>query len=94
MPDRVIAAVERIAETDNQPLTEHGAPLFEWSPGVPIEDDELAPILLDNDGDPQTMRKTPTKTKERTRHFLAEKNPIPQTSEKESTCIPYVITCA
>ena len=53
MPDGVIAAVERIAETDNQPLTGHGAPLFEWSPGVPIEDDELVPILLDDDGDPQ-----------------------------------------
>jgi hypothetical protein len=36
MPDRVIAAVERISKTDNQPLTGHGAPLFEWSPGVPI----------------------------------------------------------
>jgi hypothetical protein len=36
MPDGVIAAVERIAKTDNQPLTGHGAPLFEWSPGVPI----------------------------------------------------------
>jgi hypothetical protein len=52
MPDRVIAAVERIAETNNQPLIGHGAPLFEWSPGVPIEDDELAPILLDDNGDP------------------------------------------
>jgi hypothetical protein len=54
MPNGVIAAVERIAETDNQPLIGHGAPLFEWIPYVPIEeDDELAPILLDNDGDPQ-----------------------------------------
>jgi hypothetical protein len=53
MPDRVIATVERIAETDNQPLTGHGAPLFEWSPGVPIEDNELALIRLDDNGDPQ-----------------------------------------
>jgi hypothetical protein len=53
MPDGVIAAVERIAETDNQPLTGHGAPLFEWSPSVLIEDGELAPVLLDDGGDPQ-----------------------------------------
>jgi hypothetical protein len=55
MPDGVIATVERIAQTDNQPLVGHGAPLFEWSPGVPIEDDELAPVVLDDDGDLQAF---------------------------------------
>jgi hypothetical protein len=55
MPDGVIATVERIAQTDNQPLVGQGAPLFEWSPSVPIEDDELAPIILNDNGDPQAF---------------------------------------
>jgi hypothetical protein len=53
MHNGVIAAVERIAETDNQPLIGHGARLFEWSPGVTIEEDKLALVLLDDHGDPQ-----------------------------------------
>jgi hypothetical protein len=39
MPDGVIAAVETMAENKGQPLIRHGAPLFEWSPGVTIEDE-------------------------------------------------------
>ncbi len=39
MPDGVVAAVERMAQDESQPLIGQGAPLFEWSPGVPIEED-------------------------------------------------------
>jgi hypothetical protein len=38
MPDGVIATVEQMAQAENQPLLGRGAPLFEWSPGVAIED--------------------------------------------------------
>jgi hypothetical protein len=38
MPDGVIATVEQMAQAENQPLLGRGAPLFEWSPGVEIED--------------------------------------------------------
>jgi hypothetical protein len=47
MPDRVITAVEHMAEDEQQPLVGHGEPLFEWSPGVAIEDNEQGPILQD-----------------------------------------------
>jgi hypothetical protein len=46
MPDGVVAAVERMAQDESQPLIRQGAPLFEWSPGVPIEEDAQAPILI------------------------------------------------
>jgi hypothetical protein len=39
MPDGVVAAVERMAQGESQPLIGQGAPLFEWSSGVPIEED-------------------------------------------------------
>jgi hypothetical protein len=45
MPDGVIAAVERMAEDEGQPLIGHTAPLLEWSPGVAIEDEDPAPEL-------------------------------------------------
>jgi hypothetical protein len=45
MPDGVIAAVELMAATENQPLVGPGAPLFEWSPGVAILDEEPEPII-------------------------------------------------
>jgi hypothetical protein len=45
MPDGVIAAAERMAEDEGQPLIGHGAPLFEWSPGAAIEDEDLTPVL-------------------------------------------------
>jgi hypothetical protein len=34
MPDSIIVLVELIAENERQPLVRHGAPFFEWSPGV------------------------------------------------------------
>jgi hypothetical protein len=46
MPDGVVAAVERMAQDESQPLIGQGAPLFEWSLGVPIEEDAQAPILI------------------------------------------------
>jgi hypothetical protein len=46
MPDGVVAAVERMAQDESQPLIGQGASLFEWSPGVPIEEDAQAPILI------------------------------------------------
>jgi hypothetical protein len=54
-PGGVVEAVKRIAQTDNQPLIGHGVPLFEWSPGVPIQDNVQAPILQDNNGDLQVF---------------------------------------
>ena len=39
MPDGVIAAVEEMGRIEQQPIIGHGAPLFEWSPGVIIADD-------------------------------------------------------
>jgi hypothetical protein len=45
MPGGVIASVERMAEDEGQPLIGHGAPLFEWSPGVAIEDEDPTPVL-------------------------------------------------
>ena len=38
MPDTVIAAVERMAEDEKQPLLAGGCPLFEWNPHHPIPD--------------------------------------------------------
>jgi hypothetical protein len=49
MPNGVIATVERMAQNENQPLLGRGAPLFERSPGVTIEDDEDIHIVQDND---------------------------------------------
>jgi hypothetical protein len=46
MPDGVVAAVERMAQDESQPLIGQGAPLFKCSPGVPIEEDVQAPILI------------------------------------------------
>jgi hypothetical protein len=46
MPDGVVAAVERKAQDESQPLIGQGAPLFEWSPCVPMEDDTQTPILI------------------------------------------------
>jgi hypothetical protein len=38
MPDGVIAAVEAMAEAQEQPLLNNGGPVFEWSPGITIAD--------------------------------------------------------
>jgi hypothetical protein len=38
MPDQVFAKVECMAQDKRQPLIGKGAPMFEWSPGVKIED--------------------------------------------------------
>jgi hypothetical protein len=46
MPDGVIAAVERMAQDEEQPLVGHGAPFFEWTPGVPIQEDAPEPIII------------------------------------------------
>jgi hypothetical protein len=47
MPDGVIAAVETMAEEQEQPLFEDDTPCFEWSPGVAIEDEDAVPIIVD-----------------------------------------------
>jgi hypothetical protein len=47
MPDGVIEAVERMAEAEQQPLVLQGAPLFEWQPGVEIQDEAQPPLLQD-----------------------------------------------
>ncbi len=38
-----------MARNKNQPLLGRGAPLFEWSPGITIEDDEDIHIVQDDD---------------------------------------------
>jgi hypothetical protein len=47
MPDGVIAAVEAMAEAGNQPIMKHGDPVFEWSPGITIVDDDAADPPID-----------------------------------------------
>jgi hypothetical protein len=47
MPDGVIAAAERMAQDKQQPLIGHRAPLFEWTPGVAIEEEVQMPITQD-----------------------------------------------
>ena len=51
MPDGVIAAVENMALEEDQPLIGgRGAPFFEWSPGIPLEDQGVqAPVLKAQD---------------------------------------------
>jgi hypothetical protein len=42
VPDYVIDRVETMAEGEGQPIMTNGHPIFEWSPGVPIlDEDEL-----------------------------------------------------
>ena len=49
MPDGVVEAVERMALAKQQPLIGNGAPLFEWSPGVIINDNEEVVVIQDGD---------------------------------------------
>ena len=49
MPDGVIEAVERMALAEQQPLIGNGAPLFEWTPGVIIDDNEEVVVIQDGD---------------------------------------------
>jgi hypothetical protein len=50
MPDGVIETAERmVAQAEHQPLLGRGAPIFEWSPGVAIEDDKNIPTIQDDD---------------------------------------------
>ncbi len=51
MPDGIIATVERMALDQQQPVVGHGAPLFEWTPGVPIIDD-VEEHAKDNENEP------------------------------------------
>jgi hypothetical protein len=51
MPDGIIATVEQMALEQQQPIVGHGAPLFEWTPGVPIIDDVEEPAI-DNENEP------------------------------------------
>jgi hypothetical protein len=47
MPNGVMEAVENMVQDEQQPLVGHRAPLFEWTPGVPILEEVKLPILLD-----------------------------------------------
>lgn len=50
MPDGVIATVEHMAQAKQQPLIGYyGAPLFEWSPRVAIDEDIETPIPPQDD---------------------------------------------
>jgi hypothetical protein len=51
MPDGVIATVEEMARNEQQPLIGHGAPLFEWSPGIAIVDLIEDPLLYEGNED-------------------------------------------
>jgi hypothetical protein len=55
MPDGVIAAVENMALEEDQPLIGgRGAPFFEWSPGIPIEDHGVQAPVLDEQEDEES----------------------------------------
>jgi hypothetical protein len=50
MPDGVIApAVEVMTAAQEQPVFDNGAPVFEWSPGIAIADEDKTPIIVDLD---------------------------------------------
>ena len=49
MPDSVIARVEEMAEAANQPLMGRSGPVFEWSPGILIEDEEMDEEINDQE---------------------------------------------
>jgi hypothetical protein len=50
MPGGIIAAVEAIAAAEEQPIMGNSGPVFEWSLGVTIVDEDEPPNLMD---DPQ-----------------------------------------
>jgi hypothetical protein len=47
MPDGVIATVEAMAAAQSQAIRENEGLVFEWSPGITIEDENEAQIILD-----------------------------------------------
>jgi hypothetical protein len=49
MPDGVIAAVEAMAEEQEQPLLNNEGPVFEWSPGITIADEAEGRAIVDLD---------------------------------------------
>jgi hypothetical protein len=51
MPDGVIAAVEAMAKAEQQPLLSNGGPVFEWSPGI---------VIIDEDDEPNAFMDEPT----------------------------------
>jgi hypothetical protein len=53
IPDGVIATVEAMAEAEDQPIMGNGGPAFEWSQGVPILDENVAPIIVHEVHDPE-----------------------------------------
>ena len=54
MPDAVIAAVEKRAEEEKQPLIIGGCPLFEWRPDNPVQMNAAGEIIdVDDDGPTQ-----------------------------------------
>ena len=59
MPNGVIATVERMALAEQQPLAGHGAPLFEWAPGVEIMDKLNAPVPQDEPNDVEIAQGAP-----------------------------------
>ena len=46
IPDGAIAAVEAMAEAEEQPTMGNGGSVFEWSQGMPILDENVAPIVV------------------------------------------------
>ena len=51
MPDGIIAAVENMALKQDQPLVgPRGTTKFEWSPGIPIQDDDKPVITVEEAG--------------------------------------------
>ena len=56
MPQAVIDAVETMTERENQPLLVNGEPIFEWTPGTPIiENDENENDIEDGDDNDTVM---------------------------------------
>ena len=41
IPDSLIERVEELASGENMPLLQNGSPIFEWAPGVAIDDEDV-----------------------------------------------------
>jgi hypothetical protein len=53
IPDGAITTVEAMAEAKEQSIMGNGGPAFEWSQGVPILDENVAPVVAHEVDDPK-----------------------------------------
>jgi len=50
IPDGIIGRVEAMATAQRQPIMENGGPVFEWSPGIAIVEENEEVIFVDEQG--------------------------------------------